>query len=290
MVVSEALRRVALTPADAPGGVALSDAALWNQTLDDWRVFIERGHAVGCHTDAGELVATAAALPYGGALGWVAMVLVAPAWRHRGLASALLGDCTRSLRAAGITPMLDATPAGAPIYRRLGFRDGFELDRWEGLAIDRPSAAGDVAGSTATSEARRAGLDDLEVLVALDAQAQGVARRFLLHDFLARAGSAAWVSGDGRGFVMARRGQRATQIGPLIANDAAQAIQLLVAVLANVRGPVFVDVPRRAPGLAEWLARRGFARQRPFVRMALGDTPALALHATSFALAGPEFG
>ncbi|MEO6030609.1 MAG: GNAT family N-acetyltransferase [Burkholderiaceae bacterium] len=290
MVVSEAPPRVALTRADAPGGVALSDAAGWNQTLDDWRVFIERGRVVGCHAGSGELVASAAALPYDGALGWVAMVLVAPAWRHRGLASALLGDCTRSLRAARITPMLDATPAGAPIYRRLGFRDGFELDRWQGVATAASTEVVDVAGSVVIPDARAAGLDDLDALVALDAHAQGVERRFLLHDFLVRAGSAAWIGDDDRGFVVARRGRRATQIGPLIATNPHRAISLLGMALAHTRGPVFVDVPRRAAGLAEWLGKRGFTRQRPFVRMALGDTPALALHDTSFALAGPEFG
>lgn len=287
MVVSEALRRVALTPADTAGGLALSDAALWNQTADDWRVFIERGHAVGCHANSGELVASAAALPYGDALGWVSMVLVAPSWRHRGLASSLLADCIGALQALGVTPMLDATPAGAPIYRRLGFRDGFALERWEGTALAAPAVEGvrDVAGGV-----RLAGPGDLDALVTLDSHAQGVERRFLLHDFLARIGSAGWISEDGRGFVIARQGRRATQIGPLVAADARQAIALLGAALAHSSGPVFVDVPQRAAGLTEWLTRRGFARQRPFVRMALGETPALALHATSFALAGPEFG
>ncbi|HET6599393.1 MAG TPA: GNAT family N-acetyltransferase [Burkholderiaceae bacterium] len=291
MVASEALRRVALTPADIAGGLALSDGALWNQTADDWRVFIARAHAVGCHADSGELVATAAALPYGGALGWVSMVLVAPAWRHRGLASSLLADCIGALQARSVTPMLDATPAGAPIYRRLGFRDGFGFDRWEGTGLAAPAVESARDTQDAEGSIRLAGSGDLDALVALDAQAQGLERRFLLQDFLSRTGSAGWIGDDGRSFLITRQGRRATQLGPLVAADADQALALLGTALAHTSGPVFVDVPQqRAAGLAEWLAQRGFSRQRPFVRMALGDTPALALHATSFALAGPEFG
>jgi GNAT superfamily N-acetyltransferase len=290
MVGSEALRRVALTPADIAGALALSDGALWNQTADDWRVFIARGHAVGCHADSGELVATAAALPYSAALGWVSMVLVAPAWRHRGLASSLLADCIGALQASSVTPMLDATPAGAPIYRRLGFRDGFGFDRWEGTGLAASAAKGARDMQDVEGGIRLAGPGDLEALVALDAQAQGFERRFLLQDFQSRTGSAGWISDDGRGFVVTRQGRRATQVGPLVAADARQAIALLGTALAHTSGPMFVDVPQHAASLAEWLTQRGFSRQRPFVRMALGETPALALHATSFALAGPEFG
>ena len=132
MAASEALSLGSLTLADVAGGLALSSGAGWNQTADDWAFFIEQGHAVGFRTPDGTLVASAAALAYGGGLGWISMVLVAPPWRHRGLASLLVENCIGRLQAAHITPVLDATPAGAPVYRHLGFRAGFDLERWEG--------------------------------------------------------------------------------------------------------------------------------------------------------------
>ena len=124
MAVSEALSLGALTLADVAGGLALSSGAGWNQTADDWRFFIEQGHAVGFRTPSGTVVATAAAIVYSGGLGWISMVLVAPAWRHRGLASLLVENCIQRLRSAHITPVLDATPAGEPVYRHLGIRAG----------------------------------------------------------------------------------------------------------------------------------------------------------------------
>src|SRR5688572_17770698 len=87
-----------LTERDIDAGLALSDAAGWNQTGDDWALFIRHGRAIGLRDAEGRCVATAAALPYGSDRGWISMVLVADGWRHRGLATRLLDDCVAHLR------------------------------------------------------------------------------------------------------------------------------------------------------------------------------------------------
>jgi GNAT superfamily N-acetyltransferase len=276
-----------LTQADAAGGLALSAAAGWNQTADDWALFIARGCTCGFRDpDDGRLVATAAALPYEGGLGWISMVLVAPAHRHRGLATRLMERTIHALQHDGITPVLDATPAGAPVYRRLGFEPGFELERWEG---EGGSREGDVAESAAPA-ARPATPADREAIVALDSAATGLGRGWLLKAFLSRPATRAWVSGGGDGFVLTRAGHRAAQLGPLVAPDASSALALLRAALAATRGPVFLDVPTQWSALTAWLERRGFRRQRPFVRMALGLAQTLAVPPRLYVLAGPEFG
>jgi GNAT superfamily N-acetyltransferase len=297
----QALTRVVLGSTDIDDALALSDAAGWNQTADDWALFLGRGHALGWRSDAGELVATGAALPYAGGQGWISMVLVTPAWRHQGLATGLLDDCVRHLQDEQITPVLDATPAGAPVYRRLGFAPGFEFERWE---AEMP-AAGDsstvtatvtstvTATATATAEdeaPRPAGLGDLDLMAALDAAANRAGRRFLLEAFLSRDDSRAWMAPDDTGFVIVRAGRRATQIGPLVAADPTAALRLLRAALAGVQGPVFLDVPLRWTALTTWLQRQGFRRQRPFTRMALGPAASLDGSERLFVLAGPEFG
>lgn len=276
MAGSEPLAVQPLQSADAPGGLALSAAAGWNQTLDDWRFFLDHGHAVGCRADDGRLVASAAALPYEGGFGWISMVLVDPAFRHHGLATMLLNRCVQSLRDSGHVPVLDATPAGAEVYRRIGFQSGFALDRWEG------DAAGALVAASAADEA---------AVLRLDRQATGLGRAALLHDFLRRRGSAAWLTPEQDGFVLARHGHRAWQLGPLVAADEPSALALLQHALAVLAGRVFLDVPRRWARLTAWLDARGFVRQRGFVRMALapqGQGPALPERL--FVLAGPEFG
>ena len=209
-----ALRHARLTEPDIHAGLALSDAAGWNQTSDDWALFIRHGRTIGLRDAAGRWVATAAALPYGRDRGWISMVLVDAAWRHRGLASRLLDECVAHLRAEGIVPVLDATPAGAAVYRRLGFVPGFEIDRWE-----RPALAAGTATPATSPAVMPAGLADLDTLLALDRAATGLDRRFLLSSFLSRPGTQAWRADDGRGFVIARAGRRAVQIGPLVAGD-----------------------------------------------------------------------
>lgn len=284
MAGSDALSLVALTLADVAGGLVLSGGAGWNQTADDWAFFIEQGHACGFRTASGLLVATAAALAYSGGLGWVSMVLVAHDWRHRGLASLLMEGAVKRLRNKHVTPVLDATPAGEPVYRHLGFRAGFALERWEGMVPP------DRVGPVEEARVRRAEAPDLDAIAALDQAANGVGRRLLLQNLLARAGTQAWLARDGSGFVIARDGKRATQLGPLVAGDPEAATALLGAALRARSGPVFLDVPSRWRDLATRLERLGFMRQRPFVRMSLGSGAPLACGDRVFVLAGPEFG
>ena len=289
----EALGPGTLGERDIEGGLALSDAAGWNQTADDWALFIRHGRTIGLRDRAGRWVATAAALPYGSECGYVSMVLVAGAWRHRGLASRLLADSVAHLRGVGLVPVLDATPAGAAVYRQSGFVPGFESDRWERIA--HPAAGATSARvDTGADDAPSAGVADLDALVGLDRDASGgLARRFLLADFLARPETRAWRSRDGRGFVVARAGRRATQIGPLVAGDETQAAALLdgaIAAASAAGRPVFHDLPRAHRALAERLERDGFTRQRSFVRMSLGASEAPRLGTGMFVLAGPEFG
>ncbi len=279
----EVPRIEALTLGDVEGGLALSDAAGWNQTADDWRFFVAEGEAFGMRDEAGRLVASAAALPYGGAVGWISMVLVDASHRHRGLATRLLDAGIESLHRAGLVPVLDATPAGAEVYRRIGFGAGFTYERWQG-------EGGAGVGFGADGVVAATGPGDGEAIVALDRAIHGIGRARLLHAFLARPTTQAWRSADASGCALSRAGRRATQIGPLIAAGEDAALALVATALAAAPGPVVIDVPVHQPAIARLLEQRGFVRQRPFVRMALADTPALAASPRVFAVAGPEFG
>ena len=282
MASSETLAIERLAASDVAGGRALSDAAGWNQTADDWALFIAAGAAFGVRDEAATLVATAAALPYDAATGWISMVLVDAAHRHRGIASQLVDACVTSLRESGRTPVLDATPAGAAVYEKIGFVSGFGFERWEGHDAATPAAT---APHALAVEASRG-----ETLIALDRSAGGVDRTLLLRSFLDRPATRAWLASRGDGFALRRAGRRAAQVGPIVAADDADALALLAAALEGSAGRVFIDVPVQRPSIADALARRGFVRQRSFVRMARGDARAAAARERVFALAGPEFG
>jgi GNAT superfamily N-acetyltransferase len=283
MASSDVLAIERLGASDVAGGLALSDAAGWNQSADDWSFFIATGTAFGVRDDAGTLIATAAALPYDAATGWISMVLVDAAHRHRGIASQLVDACVASLREAGRTPVLDATPAGAAVYAKIGFVAGFAFERWEGDGA-APIAATDAESGIAARSSHA------ETLIALDRSACGVDRALLLRSFLARPATRDWLAPRGDAFALRRAGRRAAQVGPIVAADDAAALELLGFALAGIAGRVFIDVPVHRTSIADALTRRGFVRQRPFVRMALGDARAAAARERVFVLAGPEFG
>ncbi|MBW8269805.1 GNAT family N-acetyltransferase [Caldovatus aquaticus] len=280
-----------LAAADLPRAAALSALAGWNQTAADWALFLREGEVRALDDgDPAALAATAAILPYGAEVAWIAMVLVRPDRRRQGLATALMRWAVAAL--AGVPCVgLDATPAGREVYRRLGFRDAWGFRRWA-LPAALPREPG-----VALRPLREA---DWPALLALDAAAFGAPRAALLRDFAARLPQAAWVAPDAadapRGFILGREGLRAPQLGPLLAPDAATARALLAAALAALP-PAAPGAPRAladlrdaAAGIAAWCAAHGATAQRPFTRMVLGRTTPPGDPAPLIALAGPEFG
>jgi len=298
------------TAADMAALLALSQAAHWNQIHHDWAWMLANGRTRALR-QADTLVASTLVLPWPPAasatrsdqvaspsLAWISMVLVLPEHRGQGHASRLLQESLAWLEQPSqrhLLPVLDATPAGRPVYLKLGFSDAWSFTRWEHRTRQRSvvtEGAGDlleVGGTDASHPARGA-------LYELDRQAFGANRETLLDDLIHRAPTLAIALGQAhaiRGFSLARPGRVATQLGPLVAQDAAAAIELVDQALARVDGPVFIDIPNARCELATWLAHRGFSAQRPFTRMALGRR-ARSLEsecpATVWAVAGPELG
>lgn len=273
-----------LGPADIHGCETLSAEAGWNQTADDWSFLLTRGEVFGIRAD-GRVIASAAAMPYPPAASWICMVLVTAAERRKGHASCLLAHCRARNAELGLVSGLDATPAGRSVYLGLGFRDALSVMRIRAARIG-PAAA-------ASASVVPAGPADLDAILDYDRKAFGADRGALLRHLLARMPAIAQVVRDGgrlAGFVLGRDGRTATQIGPLVADDEAIAIHLAEAALGRVPDrPVVIDVPLHQSRLRGWLARIGFAEERPFTRMLDADAPLPGDLARLMAITGPEF-
>jgi len=280
------LRVTRLGEEDITDCAALSAEAGWNQTARDWAIMLKIGSGIGLYDDR-QLVASTVALPYDGPIGFISMVLVTPSWQRRGLATWLTERCAAQLEAQGRTPMLDATPAGQGVYRKLGFEDGIALDRWRADGSQRRRF---------TDEPRAAGLvlrpvTDMDAIVAADARAFGARRAAVLRDLLTRRPDLAWAAWRGEalaGFVLGREGRTATHVGPLVADDDTAAGALLAQALERAGRAAVVDLARGRDALAAKLAAAGFVPVRPFTRMHRGD--ALPAGAALVAAIGPEFG
>jgi GNAT superfamily N-acetyltransferase len=270
---------------DAPRCQLLSDEARWNQNEADWRLILQQGAAVGVRRN--DLIASAAVMPYGASFGWICMVLVTSYARRQGLASQLMRNRIDWLAARNAVAGLDATPAGRSVYALLGFNDIYPLTR-----LEVGSVAGRV-GRPPAADVKPAGEAELKAIADYDLPVFGEDRRVLLSTLLRRQPLVARVAVAGSkiaGFVLGREGRRATQVGPLIAEDADIAISLLQAALAAIEGPVFIDVPDRHAKVQAWLAERGFTVQRGYMRMLLGRSKPLDDPRRVMAITGPEFG
>ena len=277
-----------LAPEELGDAAALVREAGWNQVAADWRIFLDLGRVYAVRTGAGRVIATAATLPYGGRFAWISMVLVAGEYRRRGLASRLMRRCIEELTAAGLVPVLDATPAGRAVYGALGFEDAWGFHR---LACGETGASGLPAPAGVVIRP----IDDavFAELCRYDAAVFGADRSGVLARLRGRVPAAELVAlreGNVCGLLLGRDGRSATQLGPLVADDAAIARALLARGLAAIKGPVYIDLADAHQGLGAWLEGLGFAAQRPFTRMLHRRAAGFDDAARTFAVAGPELG
>ena len=277
-----------LTVADIPAAVRLSAEPGWNQVPADWQLMIEHGESFGRFTKDGRLVASGLTVPFSGRFGWISMILVTAEFRRRGLATQSMRNCIDALMGKGIVPALDATPDGRQVYLPLGFRDVYRITRY---FAQRPEALSAPAASAQTVRPMHEA--DLAAVSAYDTEPFGADRAYMLRHLHGRLPASAHVAdGEGgiQGYVLGRDGRASTQIGPLVAEDAATAIALLRAALARVAGPVCIDLGDAHEAVIEAVTRAGFAPQFPFIRMIHGRSKPFDDPLRIVAIAGPELG
>jgi GNAT superfamily N-acetyltransferase len=266
-----------LKVSDIPQAMLLKDAEGWNQTEQDWRRLLELAPD-GCFgiEHKGKLVATTTAISYGLTLAWIGMVITAPEFRGRGLASRLMETALAYLDARQMQCVkLDATSMGSGLYRRFGFEDERPVERW--LRAAAPASAPNIAGKAGDWDAQ------------LDRLVFGIDRSALLA-MLARVES---MSIPG-GYALGRPGSHAAYFGPCIATDPRVAKSLLDwFVSRHANEAIYWDLlPENADAVN--LARGlQFARSRQLVRMARRLPEADFLPTRSdqiYAIAGLELG
>src|SRR5207248_672135 len=123
-----AATRLACAPRDedAPGAAALLDGAYWNGGLS--RADLAAAHLgsqawVAARDDTGGLVATARACTDGAKHAWIYDVMVAPAWRGRGLGQAVMRLLLDHPAVRGAGKLHLRTRDAQPLYRKFGFID-----------------------------------------------------------------------------------------------------------------------------------------------------------------------
>ena len=121
-----------MVSSDITAADSLRAIAGWNQLPEDW-------HRLLLHEPDGCFVATANDFVVGTVTttrhcpepGWIGMMLVHPDFRGQGIARRLMQTAMDYLRQAHVRCiMLDATPAGEPLYRKMSFVPEWSFSRW----------------------------------------------------------------------------------------------------------------------------------------------------------------
>jgi GNAT superfamily N-acetyltransferase len=288
----------ALRVEDLPEALALSTAAGWNQRLEDWlllrRLASESSFAA---VSDGRVVGTSLAIDYGG-FAWIAMMLVEPGYRGRGLGARLL-EAAMGTQSSNQLIRLDATPAGRSLYRKYGFEDESMLTRSvaPGVRPVVPRDAGVVTVRPVTSA-------DLPRIASHDVGVFGGHRSAVLAWALEAGPQYAWIADDDTGppqYTFGRPGRLFDQIGPVVATNVAAATALVSAAMASAAGhSVVVDAYDAGSHFAAWLRGCGFAGERPLFRMRRPpdqisadrlsvSAPAPSPGLSEFAILGPDF-
>jgi GNAT superfamily N-acetyltransferase len=277
MADTEAITIVELGPGDAPAGLLLSTEAHWNQNEADWKFFLTHGPVYGVRDHDGHLIGTAALLLYTHSDAWISMVLVTESRRRRGLATRLIDACLQTAGKHGVTPWLDATPAGAAVYGPLGFTPTLKL-----LRLRRE------ASTPAKQQApQQPSPDDFNAFVARDRRIMGFDRGTLLAELSGRPGSRL-VSRDDAACVV-RDGRKNRHIGPLFADRPEAALAMVDEIIRSETGPWLIDAVSTQDKFLNGLVGSGWTVERPFQRMRFGHATT-ASNVLPFAVAGPEFG
>jgi ribosomal protein S18 acetylase RimI-like enzyme len=273
---------------DIPFAHELRRIAGWNQTEHDWRGYLGYD-PTGCLIAEvkGQRAGTATTIRYGDRFGWIGMVLVHPDFRRLGIGTQLLNRAIARLRETGVWCIkLDATPMGRKVYVPLGFVDEYELSRYDGTPPPGDSAA--TVGVVPFSSV------DFSTVVELDSRAFGAPREAVLRSLRDRNPDLCFAARDAAGvsgFLIAREGAGAVQVGPWIARDAGVAERLLHAFLGRVGGRrVFVDVVEPNAAACALMRTVGFTVQRTLTRMYLGENTHPGEPRLVFGISSPEKG
>lgn len=275
-----------LANGDIGDAMRLKEQAGWNQTEEDWRLFLSV-NPTGCLAAVhnGKTIGTVTTVNYGKEVSWIGMLLVDREFRRQGIARQLLGRALENLQGCD-TVKLDATAVGRELYQEMGFKDEYFILRMTTAALNVPTASPAVVSPVTDKTITEVTEFDREVF--------GGDRGTLLKAWWQRNPQSAWqVIKNGRiaGYCLGRKGSQYFQIGPLVAPSTAEAIALLEAV-ARIRQsePVVIDVPEAMSEFVDWLGKNGFSTQRSFMRMYRGSDRSAGIPSQVFASSGPELG
>jgi len=255
-----------MTGDDLPSAHGMTQAVRWAHRLEDWQ-FMHRIGTGFVAEENGTLVGTGLCWKFGTTHASLGMIIVAPERQGKGIGRELMNLVLEELGDRCI--LLTATPAGQPLYEKLGFVPTGSVVHHQGTMQQTSAVA-----LPGREHIRPVAAGDLQALAALATRALGMPREELMTQFLDVAeGALIERNGEAIGFSMMRRFGHGHVIGPVVAPDTERA-RALIAYWAGAYAGSFVRVDVTGEsGLSAWVESLGLAPVGPSVRMTRGQPP-----------------
>jgi GNAT superfamily N-acetyltransferase len=272
---------------DIPAAMRLSIAEGWNQTEEDWSMLLRHtpGYAFAA-VNKDQIIGTVVTLLFDDQLAWIGMMLVDNSYRGQGIAKTLLNHALSTIQNIPVVK-LDATPAGRPFYKKIGFRDECEIYRMVSDSSRVISEKHDLnvlpgknenINSVIEKDYAAIGYKRPDILKGLQREYPGYS--FVLH-----------AHGQLKSFIFGRDGRSYTQLGPLNADSLESAKKIVRYLLYNLKGKaVVIDIPAEKIDFYNWLISLRFKKQRAFTRMYYKNNLPLTSTENQYAITGPEWG
>ena len=274
---------------DIHGAMKLKNAEGWNQTEKDWKIFITNRTNINLVAEyKNRIIGTVTAANYADNVAWIGMMIINRKFRGRGISKLLLDTVIKKLEQNNCKSVkLDATSAGLPVYKKLGFIAEYEIYRMTSDSIADFPLESSLSSTQMTEQT-------LQKIIRFDQMAFGVNRKILLESMAKNFPHKIWLKKTNDqvlGFALGRDGTRFHQVGPVSAETPDTAKALVQYALKSLVGQsVVVDILADKPELYHWLTSVGFSGQRHFMRMYLKTNPFPGDTKKQFLICGPEFG
>ncbi|GAA5220238.1 GNAT family N-acetyltransferase [Membranihabitans marinus] len=263
-----------MTADDVAAGQRLVFQAGWNQRGSDWVRMMDMDPNTCFVVEINhKVVATIVATVFQ-SVAWISMVLVDKDSRGQGIGKLMFQYVLDQLNLIGVSTIrLDATGMGIALYQKFGFVEEYRLVRYR-----RQMSIGEhaVASPSSLTELTALNIPAIMTLdrIATDTDRQSLIRQWIEDSSVQVFGNYADKVGNPiklNGFVLARPGNSAWQLGPCIALDNVHALDLLNKVLATLSEEALIlDLPASNQQAVQWALAHGFEEERQFARMFLG--------------------
>jgi predicted N-acetyltransferase YhbS len=237
--------------------IRLSSSVGWDYDEQEIHTILSSGSIYGHKNAEGEVVSSAAIIPYDTNLASIGMVIVHPAYRGQGLGKEVTQTCIGSV-SKETSILLISTEEGKPLYVRLGFRpvdvihkflcENFipnTLDSTKGFTIEHYLPA------------------DFHKVKELDSAAFGDQRSTFLLNRIKQSKQCVVVKNQYDeiiGFGLSIQGPVNLILGSIVAPNNNIAASLVNALASNHGGNLRIDVPSGHPDFIKFLNTCGFKK------------------------------